>query len=68
MRTAFPPRAHPATVGAVPVAPQKGKAGRPRHGDLLRYPSGEWARWCGWGLAIVGAIFVLALLAEVLSR
>ena len=50
----------------LPVAPQKKPGVRAR--DLLRYTVGRVGEMVRLGLAIVGAIFVLALLAEVLSR
>jgi hypothetical protein len=50
----------------LPVAPQKKPGVRAR--DLLRYTARRVGEMLRLGLAIVGAIFVLALLAEVLSR
>ena len=51
----------------LPVAPQKEKPGF-RARDLLRYTVRRVGEMVRLGLAIVGAIFVLALLAEVLSH
>jgi hypothetical protein len=51
----------------LPVAPHEEKAAlRPR--DLLRYTVRRVGEMVRLGLTIVGAIFVLALLAEVLSH
>jgi hypothetical protein len=51
----------------LPIAPQKEKAGFGAR-DLLRYTVRRVGEMVRLGLAIVGAIFVLALLAEALSR
>jgi hypothetical protein len=51
----------------LPVAPQKEKPGV-RARDLIRYTVRRVGEMVRLGLTIVGAIFVLALLAEVLSR
>jgi hypothetical protein len=51
----------------LPVAPQKEKLGV-RARDLIRYTVRRVGEMVRLGLTIVGAIFVLALLAEVLSR
>jgi hypothetical protein len=52
---------------ALPVAPEKEKPGV-RARDLLRYTVRRVGETVRLGLTIVGAIFVLALLAEVLSH
>jgi hypothetical protein len=57
----------PRTSVPLPVAPQKEEPGV-RARDLLRYTVRRVGEMVRLGLAIVGAIFVLALLAEVLSR
>jgi hypothetical protein len=51
----------------LPVAPQKEKPGV-RARDLLRYTVRRVGEMVRLGVTIIGAIFVLALLAEVLSR
>jgi hypothetical protein len=51
----------------LPVAPQKEKPGV-RARDPIRYTVRRVGEMVRLGLTIVGAIFVLALLAEVLSR
>jgi hypothetical protein len=51
----------------LPVAPQKEEPGV-RARDLLRYTVRRVGEMVRLGLTIVGAIFVLALLAEVLAR
>lgn len=60
-----PPLPRPSV--SLPVAPQKEKPGV-RARDLLRYTVRRVGEMVRLGLAIVGAIFVLALLAEVLSH
>jgi hypothetical protein len=60
-----PPLPRPSV--SLPVAPRKEKPGV-RARDLLRYTVRRAGEMVRLGLTIVGAIFVLALLAEVLSR
>jgi hypothetical protein len=57
----------PRPSGPLPVAPQKEEPGV-RARDLLRYTVRRVGETVRLGLTIVGAIFVLALLAEVLSH
>jgi hypothetical protein len=57
----------PRPSAALPVAPQIEKPGV-RARDLLRYTVRRVGETVRLGLTIVGAIFVLALLAEVLSH
>jgi hypothetical protein len=61
----LPPLPRPSVP--LPVAPQEEKPGV-RARDLLRYTVWRVGEMVRLGLAIIGAIFVLALLAEVLSR